>query len=131
MSSQNVIEIKESAFRNCKNLTFYLDGSLERIGDYAFENVHEVNDNGYYFENPQLSYIGKKNALKGCQNESFNFKAYMNLNELPSFEGCSKLTSITLPKNVKQIPVGIFTGCTSLAYVYMSEKYRVYSGKCF
>ena len=35
----------------------------------------------------------------------------MNLNELPSFEGCSKLTSITLPKNVKQIPVGIFTGC--------------------
>ena len=34
MSSQNVIEIKESAFRNCKNLTFYLDGSLERIGDY-------------------------------------------------------------------------------------------------
>ena len=55
-----MIEIKESAFRNCKNLTFYLDGSLERIGDYAFENVHEVNDNGYYFENPQLSYIGKK-----------------------------------------------------------------------
>ena len=110
MSSQNVIEIKESAFRNCKNLTFYLDGSLEKIGDYAFENVHEVKDNGYYFENPQLSYIGK-NALKGCQNESFNFKTYMNLNELPSFEGCSKLTSITLPKNVKQIPVGIFTGC--------------------
>ena len=130
MSSQNVIEIKESAFRNCKNLTFYLDGSLERIGDYAFENVHEVNDNGYYFENPQLSYIGK-NALKGCQNESFNFKAYMNLNELPSFEGCSKLTSITLPKNVKQIPVGIFTGCTSLAYVYMSENIEYIAENAF
>ena len=130
MSSQNVIEIKESAFRNCKNLTFYLDGSLERIGDYAFENVHEVNDNGYYFENPQLSYIGK-NALKGCQNESFNFKAYMNLNELPSFEGCSKLTSITLPQNVKQIPVGIFEGCTSLAYVYMSENIEYIAENAF
>ena len=130
MSSQNVIEIKESAFRNCKNLTFYLDGSLEKIGDYAFENVHEVKDNGYYFENPQLSYIGK-NALKGCQNESFNFKTYMNLNELPSFEGCSKLTSITLPKNVKQIPVGIFTGCTSLAYVYMSENIEYIAENAF
>ena len=84
MSSQNVIEIKESAFRNCKNLTFYLDGSLEKIGDYAFENVHEVKDNGYYFENPQLSYIGK-NALKGCQNESFNFKTYI-LSTKPSYQ---------------------------------------------
>ena len=55
----------------------------------------------------------------------------MNLNELPSFEGCSKLTSITLPKNVKQIPVGIFTGCTSLAYVYMSENIEYIAENAF
>lgn len=114
-----LIEVKEAAFRNCKNLSITLESDLERIGDYAFENVKSVRWNEY--EKFKLSHIGT-NALKGCQNCSFDFKNVPYLKELPCFEGYTNINSITLPPNVKEIPEGTFKGCTSLQYVTMNEK---------
>lgn len=114
-----LIEVKEAAFRNCKNLSITLESDLERIGDYAFENVKSVrwNEDKKF----KLSHIGT-NALKGCQNCSFDFKNVPYLKELPCFEGYTNINSITLPPNVKEIPEGTFKGCTSLQYVTMNEK---------
>lgn len=116
----NLKEIKEAAFRNCKNLSITLESGLERIGDYAFENVKNVEIPRGEDTKIELSHIGI-NALKGCQEDMFNFDNYHNLKELPCFEGCNKLASVTFPPNVKEIPEGTFKGCTSLAYVKMNE----------
>lgn len=116
----NLKEIKEAAFRNCKNLSITLESGLERIGDYAFENVKNVEIPRGEDTKVELSHIGI-NALKGCQEDMFNFDNYHNLKELPCFEGCNKLASVTFPPDVKEIPEGTFKGCTSLAYVKMNE----------
>lgn len=118
----DLVEVKEATFRNCKNLSITLERDLERIGDYAFENVKEIYNYDWVEDgNFKLSYIGT-NALKGCKNGSFYLKNYPYLKELPCFEGCSNMTFITFPPNVKDIPAGTFSGCTSLQYVTMNEK---------
>lgn len=122
----NLVEIKESAFRNCKNLSITLEGNLERIGDYAFENVKEVNISG----ESKLSHIGT-NALRGCQTSYFDFSNSPYLKELPSFEGCSNMNSITFPPNVKEIPAGIFKGCISLGYISMNENIESIADNAF
>ena len=40
-----------------------------------------------------------------------------------AFEGCSELTSITIPKSIKSIGHQAFAGCTSLKSVYISDLY--------
>lgn len=118
----NLIEVGESAFRNCQNLSITLEGGIERIGDYAFENVKEIKIYDWVEDgNFKLSHIGT-NALKGCKNGSFYLKNYPYLKELPCFEGCSNMNFITFPPNVKEISEGTFKGCTSLQYVTMNEK---------
>ena len=120
-SLYNLIEVKESAFRNCKNLSVDLGSSLERIGNYAFENVKEINTFPVFQGEAKLSYIGI-DAFKGTQSNRFDFSNYPYLQELPNFEGSSNLNHITFPPNVKEVPANTFKGCTSLQEVYMNNK---------
>ena len=120
-SLYNLIEVKESAFRNCKNLSVDLGSSLERIGNYAFENVKEINTLPVFQGEAKLSYIGT-DAFKGTQSNRFDFSNYPYLQELPNFEGSSNLNHITFPPNVKEVPANTFKGCTSLQEVYMNNK---------
>lgn len=120
-SLYNLIEVKESAFRNCKNLSVDLGSSLKRIGNYAFENVKEINTLPVFQGEAKLSYIGI-DAFKGTQSNRFDFSNYPYLQELPNFEGSSNLNHITFPPNVKEVPANTFKGCTSLQEVYMNNK---------
>lgn len=120
-SLYNLIEVKESAFRNCKNLSVDLGSFLERIGNYAFENVKEINTLPVFQGEAKLSYIGT-DAFKGTQSNRFDFSNYPYLQELPNFEGSSNLNHITFPPNVKEVPANTFKGCTSLQEVYMNNK---------
>lgn len=121
----NVKEIKSSAFKNCVKCSIqFITGSndvcLEKVGDYAFENMKAV-----YFDGAEkLYYIGHQ-ALKGCQNTSFNFSDCLNLTELPSFENCSKMQSIVFPPKVKRVDSNSFIGCSSLQTVHMKENISV------
>lgn len=116
----NLKEIKDAAFRNCKNLSITLESGLERIGDYAFENVKGANIPHWEETECELTHIGI-NAFKGYQESLIDFGRYPNLKELPCFEGCDKLSYIIFPPNVKEISAGTFKGCTSLEYVMMNE----------
>lgn len=121
----NVKEIKSSAFKNCVKCSIqFITGSndvcLEKVGDYAFENMKAV----YFDEAEKLYYIGHQ-ALKGCQNTSFNFSDCLNLTELPSFENCSKMQSIVFPPKVKRVDSNSFIGCSSLQTVHMKENISI------
>lgn len=117
---QKVKEIKNSAFKNCVKCSIqFTSGSniacLEKVGDYAFENMKAV----YFDDVENLSYIGYQ-ALKGCQNTSFNFSDCLSLTELPSFENCSNMQSIVFPPKVKRVYSNSFIGCSSLQSVHMA-----------
>lgn len=117
----SVKEIKSSAFKNCVKCTIQFNSGvetacLEKVGDYAFENVKTV----YFDDAEKLSYIGYQ-ALKGCQNTSFNFSDCLSLTELPSFENCSEMQSIVFPPNVKRVYSNSFIGCSSLQTVHMGD----------
>ena len=117
---QKVKEIKNSAFKNCVKCSIqFTSGSniacLEKVGDYAFENMKAV----YFDDVENLSYIGYQ-ALKGCQNTSFNFSDCLSLTELPSFENCSNMQSIVFPPKVKRVYSNSFIGCSSLKSVHMA-----------
>ena len=115
-----VIEVKDAAFKNCVKATIQFNAKsstcLEKVGDYAFENVECV----YFDSTDKLYYIGNY-ALRGCLNTSFYFGDCLNLTELPSFENCSKMQSIIFPPNVKRVCSNSFIGCNSLQTVHMAD----------
>ena len=118
MYTGKVTEIKESTFRNCKSLSLNIEPVVERIGDYALENVKDISDWSLSMGGEsKLSYISKT-ALKGCKNSRFDFEDCPNLLELPCFENCTELDDIFLPLNIKSIPANAFKGCTSLRVVH-------------
>ena len=43
------------------------------------------------------------------------------------FAGCSKLTSVTIPKNVKSIGIQAFNGCECLANIYVDSNNKKYT----
>lgn len=119
MYTGKVTEIKESTFRNCKSLSLNIEPVVERIGDYALENVKDISDWSLSMGGEsKLSYISKT-ALKGCKNSRFDFEDCPNLLELPCFENCTELDDIFLPLNIKSIPANAFKGCTSLRVVHV------------
>lgn len=64
----NIIEIEDEAFLNCKNLTYIvLSNSVKKIGNSSFEDCTNVK--GIYLSE-NLEEIGS-NAFKGCQNISY------------------------------------------------------------
>jgi len=61
------------------------------------------------------------NAFKGCINlGEFLIGDFSTISD-SVFEGCTKLTSITLPENTTTLSNSLFKGCTSLTTVHYSE----------
>lgn len=81
-------------------------------GDYEYEvlddgtaQITKYNGNGSNLTIPS--------KLDGCTVTSIGKWA---------FSGCSKLTSVTIPKNVKSIGIQAFNGCECLANIYVDSK---------
>ncbi len=81
------------------------DGSIERIGAYAFSGC----DNLVSINLPDcISYIG-----------------------VSAFKDCRKLTSVTLPKNLTNINSGLFSGCEQLNGITLPESILRIGGNAF
>ena len=109
--------IHKSAFLNCTNLTdIYFPDSLFYIGPYAF------NGTAWYESKPDGEvYIGRL---------LYKYKGEIPLNSNivvkdgteticeSAFDGCTGLTSITLPSSLKHIHNYAFAGCDNLIEIY-------------
>ena len=102
---------------HCKNFSITyadIEEDAESIQDYAFYNCTKLLD----VNMPDLSGEIKKGAFENCSNLSFDF--YYNGTRLDwyVFKG-TKLTSVTLGKNVTYVGPGAFEGVTTLTRAYL------------
>ena len=112
-----VVGIEGGAFRNCRNLkSITLPNTIQYIGQNAFlySGVYENNQywtNGVMYLNKVL--VAVKPFVAGNLVVKNGTTAIAD----GAFEGCSKLTSITLPESVTSIRDKAFWECSSLTSV--------------
>ena len=104
--SDNLIEIEEGAFSNCRQLQFIKMGrNLRRIGMQVFSHCDK------------LSSIDWGTTLEDLGQEAFY--------------NCKSLTSADIPNSVTKMGRGVFQGCSSLTFVSLSDQLADIPQYCF
>ncbi|MCH5147454.1 MAG: leucine-rich repeat protein [Clostridiales bacterium] len=122
----NLTTIGENAFTNCNGITtISLPATLTTVGTSAFRNCTKLVSVDFG-EKPAVKVEPEEGkdepeALEGepeeGQGESGAVKSKLTAISVSMFEGCSKLTSITIPESVKTIGEDAFTSCIALTDV--------------
>lgn len=138
-----VVEVGEKAFYGCMNLAMTINlGVLQKIGTEAFYDCGKMLFTG----SPTLVTRIPDYAFYGCDSlydmnvvpciteiGAYAFGCCSNLVSLTgigdnvlqigegAFSGCSKITSMHIPSNLKSIPSSLFRGCKSLECVVMGN----------
>ena len=122
--SQKITKTMIRSFRNTvQNIT--IPDSITSIESYAFEGCDNLEYNIYKYGkylgndlNPYLILI--KTELSNSIKE-FEFAENVKIVSPNAFEGCTGLTSITIPNSVISIGNNAFYGCTSLENAIISN----------
>ncbi len=120
-----VTGIVNSAFSNCKNLTYVkVSGGVANMGASTF----------YGCENLETVVLGdgikkiSNSLFYGCASLSdINIPASVTEIDGSAFEGCASLTSIDIPANVTNIVEYAFDGCKNLASINVDDKNTTYA----
>lgn len=121
-----VTSIGRGAFARCSNLAeITIPDSITEIGEVAFGSCKGLKE------------ITIPDGVKTIKDSTFEYCEGLTKITIPNgvetiqssaFSGCSALTSVTLPDSLKTIsPLGIFTGCTNLNTINVSENNENYS----
>lgn len=121
ISGSEITSVGNSAFSNCSSLKEVRMPKLETIGSRAFQYCTKLNSGMVW--SSKLTLISKE-AFKGCGFVDLNMSSVTNegiVIEARAFEGCTKLSSVTLPGSLLNIETALFKGCTSLQTITMPE----------
>ena len=118
----NVKSIGNYAFSGCSNLTnLDLGNSLVTIGDYAFESMGSNVNTGLNVVFPNtLSTIGEY-AFKESSISSINIPDSVSKIGEYCFIGNTKLKEVTIGNGCRELPEGIFSGCSALTSVVLND----------
>lgn len=115
----DIKEIPASAFKNCTKLTnVQLPGSVETIGDYAFNgtDIRSITIG----ENVQTIGLESFRDCKALVELNFAQHSVLDTIGQAAFAGCVSLKSVTMPDTVRVLKNSAFVGCSSLTTVYVS-----------
>lgn len=125
-------DFSQRAFGNCKSLkTLVIPSSTQRIYANAFigSGLEEIYIPDTVFMVAQYAFSGCDNLRKVRLTENTRYSAIAK----STFYGCSSLTDIVIPENVKAINDQAFYGCSSLEEINIPKSVttigsNVYSG---
>ena len=110
---ENIVSIGDSAFNNCSKLTkINIPSKLSRIGDHAFCKCKSLTS-----VNKLLSKVTRieNGTFEGCTSlELVTIPKSVTSVGNNAFKGCTSLKSVTIPEGVTSIEDNTFNGCTSL-----------------
>ncbi len=116
---EGITEISALAFSGCATLeSIDIPGSVEYIGEYAFENCSSLKQITLPDKITKIS----AGMFTGCSSlEAVKLPVSLKKIGGLAFEGCVKLKDITLPDSLTEIHDCAFKGCTSLTKLSLPE----------
>ena len=124
-----ITSIGDKAFFGCSNLTsITIPNSVTSIGDDAFRNCNNLMNITVKEGNPKYSSSGNclietksKTLIFGCQNSVIPADGSVTSIGEYAFNGCSSLTSITIPDSIISICENAFYDCDNLTSVTIGD----------
>ncbi len=139
----NLTTIKDYAFRSCSMTEIIIPQSVKTIGNDAFwgceltKVTYEKEGSGYTFKDGVLT-INAMQDEPAWYNDNINpLVTEIVWNCSPTnigdyaFSGCSSLTEITIPQNVKTISDNAFSHCYSLTEITIPENVTTVENSAF
>ncbi len=135
---ENVVKLNNLTFMNCTSLkTVTLHDNIETMGNFLFANCSSLKEITMPKNLKILNAANTKYVFTGCTSlETVTFHKDSVLTNLGQYmfanhvyessykwdaDGCTALTTITIPDSVVTLGTGTFRGCTNLATVKFGD----------
>lgn len=137
-----LISIDPGAFNNCTLLTGFINlpSSLNKIGDYAFYNCTGIsgfqveNGNNFYSASEGVLFNKLQDSLYICPlSKSGIYKIPETVKHIgvSAFDGCSRITNISLPSSLQEISNYAFEYCTGLNSLMIPQNVNMIGSGAF
>ncbi len=134
--ASSVTSIEKEAFEGCTNLTsITIPSSVTSIDGSAFSGCTNLTsitvqsgNTKYHSRGNCLIETASKELILGCKNSVIPTDGSVTSIGESAFEGCSGLTSVTIPDGVTSIGNSAFSGCSGLETVYYNGCRGSWSG---
>ena len=135
----SITSIGDSAFSGCSGLTsITIPSSVTSIGDSAFGSCSGLtsiivasNNKKYHSDGNCLIETESKTLISACKNSVIPADGSVTSIGSSAFDGCSGLTSITIPSSVTSIGGYAFYGCTGLTSITIPNSVTTIGGCAF
>lgn len=120
----NVLNIGDYAFSNCKMESIKFTDSVCSVGEYAFYKSFSLKDIEL---NDNLTEIGA-HAFESCGISTINLPDGITEIKECTFMNCAGLKNIRIPDYVTKINEGAFFGCKNLRTIYIPSSVEMIAG---